>query len=319
MAGFFGLFDYNKPGPGVDKNGPQKKSFVVFFEIYFRKFWKLILANLLYVVVALPVVTNGLANAGLTYITRNFAREKHAFIYSDFVDTIKKNWKQALVVGLMNLVFGAIIAFDVYFFWFYTSGFFGIIGLAVSFMLVILYTFMNYYLYLMMITFKFTIKQLLKNAILLAFVGLKRNLLVSLVLLAFYAISFVILFFVPLPISIPILLFAYILLFPAFRSFLIQFNMFPLVKKFIIDPYYKEHPGEDKEAKRALNIEDEEDIVENEEEAIFRDLGNEQKAEEEEEEKPKRDLPKQYNEQELLRSKYYQRRTNRSDDDDDTI
>lgn len=153
----------------------------------------------------------------------------------------------------------------------------------------------------------------------LAFVGLKRNLLVSLVLLAFYAISFVILFFVPLPISIPILLFAYILLFPAFRSFLIQFNMFPLVKKFIIDPYYKEHPGEDKEAKRALNIEDEEDIVENEEEAIFRDLGNEQKAEEEEEEKPKRDLPKQYNEQELLRSKYYQRRTNRSDDDDDTI
>ena len=138
MAGFFGLFDYNKPGPGVDKNGPQKKGIVIFFELYFRKFWKLILANLLYVLVSLPVVTTGFANAGLTYITRNFVREKHAFIYSDFMDTIKKNWKQALPLGLLNLVFGAIIAFDVYFFWFYTEGFFGMIGLAVSFMLVIL-------------------------------------------------------------------------------------------------------------------------------------------------------------------------------------
>ena len=34
MAGFFGLFDYSKPGPGVHKNGPKKKSFVV-FEIFF--------------------------------------------------------------------------------------------------------------------------------------------------------------------------------------------------------------------------------------------------------------------------------------------
>ncbi len=72
------------------------------------------------------------------------------------------------------------------------------IGLAVSFMLVILYSFMNYYIYLMMITFKLTIKQLLKNALLLAFVGLGRNLLVSVVLLFFYAIGIVILFYVPL-------------------------------------------------------------------------------------------------------------------------
>ena len=315
MAGFFGLFDYNKPGPGVDKNGPQKKGIVIFFELYFRKFWKLILANLLYVLVSLPVVTTGFANAGLTYITRNFVREKHAFIYSDFMDTIKKNWKQALPLGLLNLVFGAIIAFDVYFFWFYTEGFFGMIGLAVSFMLVILYSFMNYYIYLMMITFKLTIKQLLKNALLLAFVGLGRNLLVSVVLLFFYAIGIVILFYVPLYICLPILLFVYILVFPAFRSFLIQFNMFPVIQKFIIDPYYKDHPGEDREAKRALNIEDEEMAAEDEEEAIFQDLGNEQR-EEEEETAPKRELPKQYNEQELLRSQYYRRRSGGSADDD---
>ena len=69
MAGFFGLFDYNKPGPGVDKNAPKKKGFVRFFEIYFRKFWRLATANLLYILVSIPIVTGGLADAGLTYIT----------------------------------------------------------------------------------------------------------------------------------------------------------------------------------------------------------------------------------------------------------
>lgn len=316
MAGFFGLFDYSKPGPGVDKNGPQKKRIVIFFEIYFRKFWKLILANLLYVLVSLPVVTNGFAHAGLTYITRNFSEEKHAFLYSDFMDTIKKNWKKALIIGLLNLVFGAIIAFDIYFFWFYTDGFFGIIGLAVSFLLLILYTFMNYYIYSMMITCRLTIKQLLKNALLLSFVGLKHNLLVSVVLLFLYAIGIVILLYTPPFISIPILLFAYVLLFPAFRSFLIQFNIFPLIKKYILIPYYEQHPGEDREARRALNIEDEDIIAEDKEKAIFQDLGNEEKDEDEEEEAPKRELPKQYNEQELRRSQYYRRRSGGSDDDD---
>lgn len=64
MAGFFGLFDYSKEGPGVDKNAPKKKGFVVFFEIYFRKFWKLICANLLYVLFTIPILTIGMAQTG---------------------------------------------------------------------------------------------------------------------------------------------------------------------------------------------------------------------------------------------------------------
>ena len=37
MAGLFGgLFNYDKEGPGVDKNAPKKKGFIVFFEIYFK-------------------------------------------------------------------------------------------------------------------------------------------------------------------------------------------------------------------------------------------------------------------------------------------
>lgn len=44
-----GLFgNYAKEGPGVKKNEPQKKRFFYFFELYFRKFGKLMTLSLLY-------------------------------------------------------------------------------------------------------------------------------------------------------------------------------------------------------------------------------------------------------------------------------
>ena len=38
--GFLGLFNYSKPGPGIAKDAPKKKTFFVFFETFFRNFWK---------------------------------------------------------------------------------------------------------------------------------------------------------------------------------------------------------------------------------------------------------------------------------------
>ncbi len=50
-----GLFNsYLKEGPGVDKNAPKKKGIFLFFEIYFRKFFKLIKANCIYLLESIP-------------------------------------------------------------------------------------------------------------------------------------------------------------------------------------------------------------------------------------------------------------------------
>ena len=90
MAGFFGLFDYTKPGKGVDKNGPQKKRFFHFFELYFRKFWKLITLNLIYILFCIPIVTIGPATAAMTYILKNYTMERPVFLWSDFLEAFKK-------------------------------------------------------------------------------------------------------------------------------------------------------------------------------------------------------------------------------------
>lgn len=310
MAGFFGLFDYSKPGPGVAKDGPRKKGFVVFFEIYFRKFWKLITANLLFVLVSLPVVTVGFANAGLTYITRNFAREKHAFIYGDFMDAIKKNKKQAFFVGLINLLITVVIVFDIYFFWSNNSGeILASIMFALILSVALIFTFMKYYMNIMMITFKFTIKQMYKNSLILAFAGLKQNLVVFIVLLLLYAGGAALIYMIP-AVGLPVVILVYIFMFPAFRSLLIQFNVFPVIKKFIIDPYYRDHPDEDKDAKKALNILEESEI-EDEEEPIFVDTGVSDDPQ------PKSSFPRQYSDQEMERLRRKQKHNRNNDADDD--
>ncbi len=55
MAGFLGMFNYSKPGKGVEKNAPQKKRFLLFFELFIRKFFKLIQVNMLYFIVTFPL------------------------------------------------------------------------------------------------------------------------------------------------------------------------------------------------------------------------------------------------------------------------
>ncbi|MHB1453545.1 MAG: YesL family protein [Saccharofermentanales bacterium] len=56
MAGFFGLFDYNKEGPGVYLNEPPKGPFKTFFAVLGRKFWKVITVNMMYVMFSIPVL-----------------------------------------------------------------------------------------------------------------------------------------------------------------------------------------------------------------------------------------------------------------------
>ncbi len=282
MAGFFGLFNYEKEGPGISKNAPKKKTFIVFFETFFRNFWKFININLVYSIVSIPIVTNGLAAAGITNVTRNIARDKHSFGLSDFFETIKKNWKQALPVGIINALLYIILFYDIYFFNFASEGTIAIVGLALALSMTFIFTVMQFYIWTLMITFDFKLKQLYKNSFKFVFINMKMNLLCFFSIALIYAVNIAILFlfksyFFPV---LSIELFLYIILFPSFRYLLVQYCVFPSIKKHIIDPYYKEHPDADIEKRQNLGIEverkteptpDGEDGGEEEPENVFED------------------------------------------------
>ncbi|MBQ3133314.1 MAG: YesL family protein [Clostridia bacterium] len=304
-----------RAGKGVSKDAPKKKAFFVFFEILARKFWKLGTANLLYVACSLPVVTRGLSDVGLTFITRSYVREKHAFIASDFWDTIKKNWKQALPIGIINLLVTALIVLSLSIYGQQVStNTLSMIGFGISMSVYIVFTVMKYYIPLLTITFRYNIRKIYKMAFYLTGLGWKPNLVVSGVLILCYAILFSILYFVSYNmLGVIMVILIYVLIFPAFRSFLIQFCIFPVIKQYIIDPYYAQHPDEDKDKRRDLGLEVEEDAVD-EEEVIFVDRG-ETKPEEEQEVKANagRSIPRQYSAEEMRRIRRH------VEDDDDTI
>lgn len=48
------------------------------------------------------IAITGPFTAGLSYVTRNWARDQHAFIWSDFRDAVKENWKQSLLISTIT-------------------------------------------------------------------------------------------------------------------------------------------------------------------------------------------------------------------------
>ena len=247
MAGFLGFGNYDKPGPGIEKNQVSKKSFFVFFELYFRKFWKLIEINMLFfvfcILVSIPFLLAGYFTKniivlcaclipiqallpGLVFVLRNFAREEHAFLWGDFIDTIKKNWRQSLVVGVIDYIvyIVMIIAINFYYSQLHTNAWI-IVPLGLCIVFTTIFTFMQYYLMLQIITFDLKLKQIFKNSFLFAFAGMGRNLLITLfcgiVSLAVYIIFPISLFLVPF-------------LLISLYGFIIVFNAWIMVKKFMI-------------------------------------------------------------------------------------
>lgn len=253
MANFFGLFNYEKEGPGVEKDAPQKIGFLRFFELYFKNFWKLAVNSIWYWVLTVLVLPSGLAAAGMTNLTRNMAVDTHSFGTSDFFETIKKNWKQALPAGLINLFVLAFLGFDIYFFGMYFKNELKIIGLAVCITLLLIFLVMRYYIWIILITFKLPLKQIYQNSFKLTLLGIKNNLFILLGMAAMYGLCYCL---GVTGTGITQFLFYIIVLFvlPGFRFLLIQFNVFGNIKKYMIEPYYKDHPDEDIELRRRLGV-----------------------------------------------------------------
>ncbi len=273
--GFFN--NYTKEGPGISKDAPKKRTFVVFFETFFRNFWKFGVINVIYSVIALPLVTSGLAKVGITNVARNTARDKHSFGLSDFFDTIKKNWKQALGAGIINTVLYALLIYNTFYFYAGQTTMYSVcLGLTLAMLFIL--TVMNYYIWTLMITFRFTLKQIYKNSFKFVFINLKMNLVAFFTQLAVMA-AYVLIFYLSLrfgqwPLILTLEIFVYVYTFPGFKFLLEQYCIFPSIIKYIIAPYYEEHPDEDIEKRRDLGLpvpEDEGDEEEGEDENVFSD------------------------------------------------
>lgn len=274
LFNFFG--NYDRPGPGVSKDEPPKAAPIRFFEILGRKFSKLIQLNLIFLlptiiaaalmlclylspthfvlqlpagdaavhldvwalfVTPIPLILLSPFTAGLTIVTRNYAREEHAFVWSDFWEAVKNNWKYFFLNGVIVYFVYVIVSFSLIYYYnraatnafFYLPFWFCIILAA-------MFLFAQYYIPVMFVTFDLKFSHVYRNALIFVFAGFFRNILVTAILAAL-AIGIMM---IPLmPITVMALLLVVILIAFSFVSYLINFTVYPVIDQYLIQPYNK--------------------------------------------------------------------------------
>ncbi|MFA6309638.1 MAG: hypothetical protein WC677_07910 [Clostridia bacterium] len=171
------------------------------FMEYFKKdidFARLFTVMITFMSVFFGIVVVGPVFAGFTKILRSFSREEPAFIWSDFKDCAFANLKQSIAISLINLFSGLFIVFDIYISLYMnvtnkTAGT-SLVFTVITFMILIIgliFLMMQIYIYPMMITFKMSIKDIYKNALLFAFMRFIPNLLILIICFVIFALTFI--------------------------------------------------------------------------------------------------------------------------------
>ena len=154
------------------------------------------------------------------------------------------------------MVVFAILGFDIFYAWatmadnmsFINQAYFGL-----SVVITLLYWFSTFYRPFMIITFKMKLSKIYKNSFIFAMSSLGTNLVIALS----HAILLILGFFLVYMLGYiggVIVLVVYFLMYPAFSTFLIQYSIFPIIRKIMIDPYYEQHPDDDILLRRRLGL-----------------------------------------------------------------
>lgn len=289
-----GIFNrnYSTPGPGISKNAPKKKGLHLFYEIFFRKFWKLIQLNLLYLLTLIPtfaivfvlsgMISNrlgmsadaissltgtafseveaarlsitmdllirlfvslfftifwggGPATAGFVYILRSFIWEEPVFLASDFFAHVKSNFRQSIIVWIIDIIVFTAMCYAYFFY-----GSMHSIMYLLKYVILVLaffYTIVHLYLHHLLVTYKLTIGKLYRNAALFALSALPWSVFTA-VISAFLILIFPAIGFTSQNNTIAVLfttltfIFMALLIFSA-CGFIIEFNACMQVKKYI--------------------------------------------------------------------------------------
>lgn len=276
LFGFFN--NYSRPGPGVSKDEPQKPPYIRYFQLMGRKYSKLIQLNLLFLVpflivvflmgvifflspfhyqlyipiqsnvlrldvwalyvVPIPLILLSPFVAGLTYVTRNFAREEHAFVFSDFKDAIKNNWKPFLLNGIFLYFAYMVLSFSMFYYYNQSvTNWIFILPFSLCLLLMVVLLFCQYYIPIMIVTFDLSLRKIYRNALIFSVAGLWRNFLLTAIF-----VFMLFLFYQALAsvLGLTILIFFLALFCFSFVSYTTSFIVYPLIEKLLIKPYYEQ-------------------------------------------------------------------------------
>lgn len=249
-----GLFsNYERVGKGVSKNPDNKIALFRFLDIFVSHFSKLVILNFMFILILLPFVAimrieySGVGNivfyilfiilgaivgpglCGFMKVLRNISCRRPVFIWYDFWKAFRTNFRQGAVMGMIDMLFIIAMSFAIpmYYTMAETNSFFNIpfiICLITSFLFVM----MHFYIYLLIASTNLSLWQILKNSLYLTAIEIKIS-IINLITTVIILLSFWLLF--------PFSAFTLVLI-PSFLGLLYAFNCFPVIRKYVIKPYY---------------------------------------------------------------------------------
>lgn len=234
---------------------PYKLSLFAIEGLQDTTFAPTVLTYVFYGISALSLFTFGLVNVGTAYIQRNLVSGEPVFVWQDFWYAIKRNWKQALPFGVIDIGLSALLCYNLFYYFNTSNTFFDKTMFWATIAISIFYFFMRYYIYVQMVTFKLTVFKILKNSFIFAIIGFKRNILALLGMVIAILLELTLLLgtggiLLPAAIAAPLA----ILL--SLMSYMKVYASYFKIKEVMIDPYLKDHPELQKKS-----VDDEEIIM----------------------------------------------------------
>ena len=126
---------------------------------------------------------------------------------------------------------------------------------------------MNFYIFPMLVSTNLSLKNVLKNSLALSVVALKTNIITTLILAAVIAVYVLVFMFVNIKYSM-ILLFLLPFMPASWLGLVITFQSYPIIQKYIINPYYEQRGEVNPELAQ---------VSASEEETVFEDMGGKEK------------------------------------------
>ncbi len=270
-VGLFG--NYMNPGPGINTNAPKKKPFFRFWDVLRHNSGRLLMLNLIITALHLPlllsmvfyvqtdnaltvpfsifllvlqVILEGPVLAGCARVLRMIVLDKACFLGEEFRKGFFGNFFPALLYWLLDtvIIVSTWLAWQLYPQYAEENGIWYVL-LAVTLGVALMVLFMNFYVFPLQVATTLQKKSVIKNSFMLAAISPKQC------LLTLGCIVLTLAFCLGLMCITTYLMFLFAFFPAAFIGYLVMFINYPVIQKYVINPYYADTGEENPEAEPA--------------------------------------------------------------------
>lgn len=152
---------------------------------FLNKVFDMLVLNILVLLLCIPVITAGPAIAAMYYVAMKEVRDEEGYVIRPFFNFFKKNFKQALILELVGIFAAVVMTTDLYVMYQWTqkdSGMLLSMLFAVLIGFAIIAAMTIAYMFPMLAKFDNTVKNLLKNSLMMSYRHLPQSVLILVIL-----------------------------------------------------------------------------------------------------------------------------------------